>query len=189
MSGTGTAASGTGADRTADTDDADRGTTRVDRRPSRAGAGLTLAPALVAALAGGLYTSPGLLLGVAGLLGLGIGLARGSRTAVTLGGAGLFAGAVLAGVEGAPVGPVLVGAAAAVVAWDVATTAVSVGEQLGRDAETGRLETTHALASAGVGAVTVGLSYGVYLAGAGGRPVAALLFLLVAAVLLVAALD
>ena len=184
------ATDGRSVDRAADPEGApDTGTVTVDRRPSRTGAGLALVPALVAALAGGLYTSPGLLVGVAGLLGLAAGLARGSRTAVTLGASGLFAGAVLAGAEGAPVGPVLVGAAAAVVAWDVATTAVSVGEQLGRDAGTGRLEATRALASVGVGAVTVGLSYGVYLAGAGGRPVAALLFLLVAAVLLVAALD
>jgi hypothetical protein len=175
---------------TADGRDAtDAGTVTVDRRPSRVGSALALVPALVAALAGGLYTWSGLLVGAAGLLGLAAGLARGSRSAVTLGAAGLFAGAVLAGAAGAPVGPVLVGAAAAVVAWDVATTAVSVGEQLGRDAGTERLEATRALASAGVGVVTVGLSYGVYLAGAGGRPVAALLFLLVAAVLLVAALD
>jgi len=188
MSGDG-ATDGLSVDRTTDSERTGRDTVTVDRRPSRTGAGLALAPALVAALAGGLYTWPALLVGAAGLLGLAVGLVRGSRSAVTLGGTGLFAGAVLAGAEGAPVGPVLVGATAAVVAWDVATTAVSVGEQLGRDAETGRLEATHALASAGVGAVTVGLAYGVYLTGAGGRPVAALLFLLVAAVLLVAALD
>jgi hypothetical protein len=161
----------------------------VDRRPSRTGTALAVLPALVATLAGGLYTWPGLLAGVAGLLGLAAGLARGSRAAVTLGAAGLFAGIVLAGAEGAPAGPALVGAVAAVVAWDIATTAVSVGEQLGRDAGTRRLEVTRALASAGAGAVTVGLSYGVYLAGAGGRPVAALLLLLVAAVLLTVALD
>jgi hypothetical protein len=185
MTGEGAAADGAADEQEA----ADPGTVTVDRRPSRAGTGLALLPALVAALAGGLYTWPGLLVGLVGLLGLAAGLTRGSRTAVTLGAAGLFAGALLAGAEGAPVGPVLVGAAAAVVAWDVATTAVSVGEQLGRAAETRRLEATRALASAGVGVVTVSLSYGVYLAGAGGRPVAALLFLLVAAVLLVAALD
>ena len=170
-------------------DGAEPETVPVDRRPGRVGATLALLPALVATLAGGLYTWPGLLLGVTGFLTLAGGLARGSRAAVTLGATGLFIGTVLAGAEGAPVGPVLVGATAAVVAWDVATTAVSVGEQLGRDAATARLEATRALASVGVGVVTVGLSYGVYLAGAGGRPVAALLFLLVAAVLLVAALD
>ena len=178
-----------GAPTEAVTDASEPPAATVDRRPSRTGAVLALLPALVAALAGGLYTWPGLLAGVAGFLGLVTGLARGSRTAVTLGAAGLFGGAVLAGTEGAPVGPVLVGAVAAVVAWDTATTAVSVGEQLGRAAETRRLEVTHALASAGVGAVTVGLSYGVYLAGACGRPVAALLLLLVAAVLLALALD
>ena len=161
----------------------------VERRPSRFGSALALVAALAAVLAGGLYSVTGLGVGAVGFLALAAGLAYGRRGAVTLGAVGLFVGALLAGVRGAPVGPVLVGATAAAVAWDVATTAVSVGEQLGSDADTRRLETTGALGSTVVGVVTVGLAYGVYQAGTGGRPVAALAFLLAAAALLSVALD
>lgn len=163
----------------------------VDRSPARLGRAASVGAGLLALLSVGLYSPPALAVGGAGLILLVVALfrERGSDAAVTVGASGLFAGAILAGARGAPVAPVLVSATAAVVAWDVGSSAIGVGEQLGRDADTRRLETVHATASVLVGAVTAGVGYGLYRAGTGGRPVAALALLVVAAVLLVEALD
>ena len=161
----------------------------VDRSPARLGRGVSIAAALVALLASGLHSRLALAAGTLGLLLLVAGLVRGSDVAVTVGAFGLFAGAIVAGARGAPPLPVLVSVTSAVLAWDAGSSAISVGDQLGRDADTRRLEAVHLTASVLVGAVTAGVGYGLYRAGTGGRPVAALAFLVVAAVLLVAALD
>lgn len=161
----------------------------VDRSPARLGRGVSIGAALVALLASGLHSWPALAAGTLGLLLLVAGLVRGSDAAVTVGAFGLFAGAIVAGARGAPALPVLVSVTSAVLAWDAGGSAISVGDQLGRDADTRRLEAVHLTASALVGAMTAGVGYGLYRAGAGGRPVAALVLLVVAAVLLVAALD
>jgi hypothetical protein len=76
-----------------------------------------------------------------------------------------------------------------VLAWDVGGSAISVGAQLGRDADTVRLEAVHIAASTALGAVVVGVGYGLYRAGPGEQPVVALVLLVVAAVLLVEALS
>lgn len=165
------------------------GTSRIDRSPTPFGRRLSLMAALVAVLSSGLYSWLALALGALGLLTLAAGLARGTTRPVTLGAAGLVGGALAAGVEGAPVPAVLVSVTAAVVAWDVAGNAIGVGRQLGREAGTQRVETVHAAASATVGLVTAGAGYGLYRLGTGEQPVAALVFLLVAAVLLLETLD
>lgn len=163
----------------------------VDRSPARLGRGVSVGAGLLALLSAGLYSWAALAIGAPGLVLLVGGLfrERGSDAAVTVGAFGLFAGAILAGTRGAPVAPVLVSVTAAVLAWDAGGSAIGVGNQLGRDADTRRLEAAHLTASALVGAVTAGAGYGLYRAGTGGRPAAALVLLLVAAVLLVAALD
>lgn len=161
----------------------------VDRSPARLGRGVSVGAGLLALLSVGLYSRPALAVGGAGLVLLVVGLIRGSDAAVTVGAFGLFAGAILAGARGAPVAPVLVSVTSAVLAWDAGGSAIGVGNQLGRDADTRRLEAVHLTASALVGAVTAGAGFGLYRAGTGGRPAAALVLLLVAAVLLVAALD
>lgn len=161
----------------------------VDRSPARLGRGVSVGAGLLALLSVGLYSRPALAVGAPGLVLLVVGLIRGSDAAVTVGAFGLFAGAILAGARGAPVAPVLVSVTSAVLAWDAGGSAIGVGNQLGRDADTRRLEAVHLTASALVGAVTAGAGFGLYRAGTGGRPAAALVLLLVAAVLLVAALD
>jgi len=75
-----------------------------------------------------------------------------------------------------------------VVAWDVATNAVELGEQMGREADTTRAEVTHALATTGVGVVLAATSYGVYVLSGGGQPVGAVIALLVGALALLSAL-
>lgn len=161
----------------------------IDRRPARLSRGLALAAGLVAVATSGAYAWGALWVGTLGLLVLAVGLVRGRDAAVTLGATGLFVGGVVAGVRGAPAVPVLVAVTASVVAWDAGGTATGVGRQLGRAAETRRLEAVHAGASLAVGAVTAGAGYAVFRTATGGQPAAALLFALLAAALLVVALD
>lgn len=145
-------------------------------------AGISVAGTALGAPVGGIG-------GAAGLVVLGLGLLAGSRRAVTAGSGLLFAGVLLAGVNGAAPEPLLVGTVGAVVAWDVADNAISVGTQLGRAANTRNAELVHAASSLAVGGVTAGFGYGVYLAAAAGQPLTALVFLLLGAVVLVSALD
>ena len=163
--------------------------TPIDRSPARLSRWASLVAALVALVSSGFYSWPALVTGTLGLGLLGVGLARGRITGVTVGAFGLFAGAILAGAQGAPVIPVLIGVTFAVLAWDLGGSAISIGDQLGRDADTVRLEAVHMTGSIAVGVVTAGVGFGLYQTGDSGQPVAALVFLVIASVLLVAALD
>jgi hypothetical protein len=131
---------------------------QFDGRPARVGSALSLlvgTVAVAATLAGGTAA----LVGLAGLGGLAVGLRRGETRLVTLGASALFAGVVLAGVFGAPPEPVLLAAAATVVAWDVGEHAVGLGAQVGRDAGTGRAELVHASGSALVASAAAAAAY------------------------------
>ena len=164
-------------------------TPTIDRAPTRFSSGAAVCAAFVALVASGLYSWPAL---AAGALGLGLvvlGLARGSIAPVTTGACCLFVAAILAGVQRAPIAAVLVGVTAAVLAGDAGGTAVSLGRQLGREAETRRLEAVRFAASAAVGLGTAAVGYGLYLVGPGRQPIVALVCSLLAAVLLVQALE
>jgi hypothetical protein len=163
--------------------------TAVERAPTRLASGVSAAAAVAALVASGRYAWPAFVVGVTGVALLVAGLVRGARGPLTLGAAGVAAGGIVAGVRGAPVLPVLVGVAFAVLSWDAGGTAVSLGEQLGRDAETARLEAVHLAGSAAVATITGAVGYGVYLTATGGRPVVALVLLLFAALSLLATLD
>lgn len=163
--------------------------TPIDRAPSRLSAAIAVGAAVVAGGATGIYS-----VGAASINAVGVGLIiwgvlRACRGATTAGAAVLFGGALVAGVQGVPAGPLLVAVTAAVVAWDAAGTAISVGQQLGRAAVTTRVELAHAAASMSVGVVTASIGYGLFRAATGGQPVTALLFLVIAAVLLAWALT
>jgi hypothetical protein len=95
---------------------------------------------------------------------------------------------VVAGMAAAPVPVTLACTVGSVVAWDVATNAVELGEQMGREADTTRAEVTHALTTAGVGVVLAAASYGLYVLSGGGQPVGAVIALLVGALALLSAL-
>lgn len=118
------------------------------------------------ALAGFVLTSGELIQQVRFLPGLaGLGLlvgamaplrGRGSRLLVKIGTGGLFLYVVFAGLfQEANLTLLLPAAAGTVLAWDGGDYAIGVGEQLGREARTWRLETTHLLASALVSAIAV----------------------------------
>lgn len=161
----------------------------VDRSPARLGRLASMGAGLLAFGSIGLYSWPAFATGTLGLSLLLVGLVRGSNGFVTGGAFVLFLGGILAGAWGAPVLPVLVGVAAAVLAWDVGGSAISIGAQLGRGADTVRLEAVHIASSTVVGAVVVGVGFGLYRVGTGEQPVAALLLLAIAAALLVEALG
>ena len=109
---------------------------------------------------------------------------RGWRRAATLAGVFLFLGAVVAGVLDVPTAVVVAGVAGAVVVWDLLDNAVSLGEQLGRETDASRAELVHAVGSVSIGLVVSLTSYGVYAVAGGGRPLAALVFLLLGVVAL-----
>jgi len=160
----------------------------VDRSPTTPGRVIALLAATIAFLTtlAGTAGSVGIGLVGAGLLALGV--FAGSRPAIDLGALALFAGVVFAAAwSTSPVLP-LVGAVAAVVAWDAAENGLSLGQQLGRDAATGRAEAVHAAVTLGVGLVAAIGAYAVYRLSAGNQPLPALVLLLFAAVVLTAAL-
>lgn len=161
----------------------------VDRSPAVLTGRVALGVGLAAAAVTGLYAWTGLSLGAAGLLLLAAGLRSGSRRTASAGGVGVVAAGFTAGVVGAPVSVVLAGVTGGVVAWDLGHRAIDVGDQLGRDAATRRLEAVHVATSLLVGGVTAGLGFGVYRTATGGQPVAALVFLVLAAVLVASAVS
>lgn len=161
----------------------------ITRAPTRLASGTAIAAALVTVAATGLYAWAALGASAVGVLLLVAGLGRASAAAVTGGGFGLFVGALAGGLAGAPAPATLLGVATAVFAWDAGGTAVTLGDQLGRESPTRRLEFVHLTGSAGAGLLASGVGYGLYWVTAGGQPVAALVFSLAAAVFLVAALD
>lgn len=160
--------------------------TAVDHSPARLSAGLAVGAAGLAVAAAGTPTAAPF--GLAGVVTLGVAVLVGSRSGVTLGALLAFGGVVAAGLAGAPPEAMLVGAAAAVVAWDLGEQAISVGEQLGRAAPTRTLELVHAANTTLVAVAGVAVGYGLFLAAAGGQPVSALVVLLAAALALAAAL-
>ena len=179
------------ADGDPDAANAADGSVDLTRKPTVLSSAVALAAAVVAALTAGLGSATGLGFGAVGTAVLALGLATGRRprTAVDVGAAVLFFGVVAGGLEAAVVGPTVAGTIATVLAWDVAHTAVDVGEQLGREAPTRRLEGVAIVSSLLVGLLAGTLGYAVYVAGAGGQPVAALVLLLLAAALIVVGLG
>ena len=161
----------------------------IDRSPARLGRWASTGAGLVALASVGLYSWPALVAGGLGLSLLLVGLVRGTGGLVDGGAFALVGGGVLAGAGGAPVLPVLVGVVFAVLAWDAGWNAIGVGAQLGREADTMRLEAAHLAASTAVGVAVLGVGFGLYRVGTGGKPIAVLLLLVIAAVLLVEALS
>lgn len=158
-----------------------------DPGPSDLGTGLTLAAALLAAAALA-PVAVAVATGVAATAVVAVGLRVGSRRVLGAGVAVLVVALLLGGVAGTPPELLLVAAAATVLAWDVGDTTLTVGEQLGRTARTARLELVHAAASLAVAAVGAALAYAVFRLAGGGRPMLAVVLLLLGATLIVASL-
>lgn len=161
---------------------------RFDDEPGRTGQVLALLPAVLAVAAAGTGTSPLLVTVVASVV-LVLGVRLGSRAVATVAAIALFGGVLLAGVGGASILRVTVGAAGTVVAWDAATYAIGAARQLGADAATTDLLVVH-VATTAVFAALVGIgAVSIYWTSRGGEPTTAVALLLAAAVLFVLLLD
>lgn len=160
----------------------------IDRSPTPVAGWIAIAAGLVAAASVGVYTWSGLVAGAIGVLGLVAGVALGRESTVSVAASVLLAAVILAAAEGTPPVIVLVAAVATVLAWDVGRYAIGLGAQLGRDAPTTRIELVHAAASGVVGVVTAGIGFGIFRSTATGQPMIALVYLLLAALIVVFAL-
>ncbi|WP_207891180.1 DUF7519 family protein [Natrarchaeobius oligotrophus] len=157
----------------------------LTRRPTKIAGGVSIGAIVIATAAVVATSATGGLLAVAGVglvaVGLFGGRPVGRRRLVDYGSLATFAGVVVAGLEGAAIEPTLLATVAVVVAWDLGGSAIDLGEQLGREADTRRLEVVHAVSSALVGLATVTVGFGTYAVAAGGQPVGAVVLLLLAA--------
>lgn len=163
--------------------DPDAAGTEATRRPTTIDAGVAAGSAVLAAAAAAYGSLPAFGATLVGACLLVLGLLYGRRPAVDVAGLALFVGVLAAGFEGGSVEATLVGTVACVVAWDLGQCAIDLGEQLGREADTARLEAIHVASSVLIGVVTVSVGYALYVVAAGGQPAAALVLLLLAAAL------
>lgn len=172
------------------------------RRESLIGvvAGLLAGASLVAAGFGLAITGPvtivhrlellpgmvGLVVLLAGLLPVRVGR---ERTLVVVGTALVFVGVATSGVvRGATLFRLLVAGIATVVAWDLGEQAISLGRQVGRDADTYRVELVHLGGTAVAGTGVLVATLVVYRMDVTGLSLAGLAVLLVAGVVLTVAL-
>jgi hypothetical protein len=159
-------------------------TDAVDGRPAPLSARLALAAGAASVALAALASPVGGGVGVVGLLVVAAGLSDARADAAAVGVVLLFVGVVVAGVAGGGALVLLGAAVAATLTWDLAEQAVTLGEQVGRGADTRRGELVHAGGSLAVGLAAGGLLLLVYRSVAGGFSPAALVVLLLAAVAL-----
>ena len=124
--------------------------------------------------------------GAAGLAVLAAGTFRGQRRAVTLGATVLFVGTLLAAAARGGMTPLsaLLAGALSVAAWDLGEYAIGLGEEVGTTARTAHAELVHAALTLAVAVLAVSVGYGIYVVGADGRPVLAVVLLVVGAFIL-----
>jgi hypothetical protein len=158
----------------------------VNHSASIISGGLALVSGVIAVGASGFYSVPALVLGVLGLGGIAIGVfGLDHRGVVTVGSFMIFLCVLISGVEGNTPGLLLVSMIGTILSLDLGQNAVSVGRQLSTDTFTRRGEFVHAAASTVVGALVGGVAYGIYFVAEDGQPAPALVFLVLAALLLV----
>lgn len=156
----------------------------LTRRPALISSAVAATGAILAVVTSGYASIFGLALAVIGASFLALGLARGTHSAIDVACLLLFAGVLASGYEGGSVELALLGTVGTVVAWDLGQSAIDLGEQLGREAQTTRLEAVHVASSAIVGLVAITIGYTLYVFAADGQPVAAVALLLAAASLI-----
>lgn len=132
--------------------------------------------------------------GLVGLLIVGLAViplrGSGSRTLLELGTGLVFLSILATGLFRA-VGIVglVTATVATVVAWDVGEHGISIGEMLGRQARTTRIEATHAVSSVAVGLLAVGATLVTRSVASGGLSLAGFVIAVLAMLFLLAALH
>ncbi|WP_247728865.1 DUF7519 family protein [Halovivax limisalsi] len=162
--------------------------TDLDRRPTRLASVVSVLAAVCvigSTLANPVPAAP---LAIVAALLVATALSIGSRPVLDVGGLVAIA-AVAVGAAGAHPAWPLVGAVAAIVSWDLGGAAIRLGHQVGRAAETTRLELWYVVTSVGVGAGTGTVAYAAYTIAGGGLSLDAAVLLLLAGVLATLALG
>lgn len=160
----------------------------LTRKPTRRNTVASLTAAVVALVAIGSGSPAGGLFGLIGLGLLALGLHRGARLAVDFGGGVLFIGVILGGLQGLSPEATVIGAVGTLLAWDLANSAVELGEQLGRETSTDRLEAVHIITSLAVGLLSATIGYGVFVYSGAGYSLGVVVLLILAVVFLIAGL-
>lgn len=152
--------------------------------PTRVGSAIALCWVFVSIGVSALYSLPALAVGGIGGLLFASGLLGDSRRRLSGGVFFVFVAALIAATLGAPVDATLLGVVTAVLAWDAGGVAMSLGTQLGNDAPTIRAELVHLSASAGIGLFTIVFGYAIFSLWSGAVSISALIYLLLAALVL-----
>ena len=160
----------------------------TERAPTRLSSVFASVAALVAVTLPGMYSWLALGTGAVGLVVLVVGVLAGRQAVVTVGASVVFVAVLVAGLEDAPAFVLLTATVLVILTWDSASTALSLGEQLGREAPTSRIEVVHATATAAIGSGAIAVAYGTYQVAGGEGSLTAVVFLLLAAVLIASAL-
>jgi len=127
----------------------------IDRRPGVVVPTLAVVAAVAALAPAGVPA----ILAALGLPPLLLAVVRTEPAAAHVGGLALVLAVALAGNRGVDPGLVLAATVAAVVAWDAATTAITLDRQVSPRAETARAELVHSGATLVVGTLVGGLAY------------------------------
>lgn len=161
---------------------------RVDR-PTVAGSVAAIAAAAIAVVLAGIPLPLSVPVGTVGVILLLAGLLRSTRRLIDIGALLVFGAVLASAVFGAPITSTGIATVCVIIAWDVGNRAVGLGQQIGRDAETIRIELVHLSVSLliGLGSMLAGLL--VFAVGAAGQPVAAVILLVLAAVFLLIGLG
>ena len=130
----------------------------------------------------------GLLAGFAGLIFL-IAVGRSDRSVFNIGIAVLVLALIAAAITPTPPTSVLVATILAVIAWDQFETAFTLGEQIGVNQPTARLEIFNAGTTALVGAIGGGIIYIGFLLIPTGWPLTAIIVMLIAALFVLLAIE
>ena len=162
--------------------------TALTRRPTTISTVAAAAATIVALLTAVIGSIEGGVLAVFGASLIAVGLFRSTGRVVDIGAGSIFVAVVVAGVQGLSTELVVVGTIAAIVAWDLATNAIKLGIQLGREAQTTRLESVHVIASVTVGVSAATVGYGAFVFGSEGQPVGAIVLLVLAVLFLLSGL-
>ncbi|MFP9059967.1 hypothetical protein ACLI4R_05480 [Natrialbaceae archaeon A-chndr2] len=160
----------------------------LTRKPTRRNTAASITAALGTLVVIGSGSPAGGLFGLVGLGLLALGLHRGVRLGVDLGGGILFISVVLGGLQGLSPEASVIGAVGTLLAWDLANSAVELGEQLGRETVTGRLEAAHIVTSLAVGLLSATVGYGVFVFSGAGYSLGVVVLLILAVVFLIAGL-
>ncbi|MGM0399544.1 MAG: DUF7519 family protein [Halobacteriota archaeon] len=124
-----------------------------------------------------------------GWLSIGLALLVSDRRVLSVGAAGIVVATIIAAGDGAGGLTVTVAITAAVLAWDIGHNAIGLGRQLGRGAATTEIELVHAGTSTAAGAVIVAIGAGAPRLVDGPLSLVAVVYLLLAAGLLVVVLG